>query len=204
MANTTSPRSNRFKGWFYDAVNDRLEYWYNGTKIGHLDNTGMDITDDSTARMTNGLIANAGIAAGLKTQQVKLGSIAAVASNGAEALLALTDMSWIAPADCKIVSAWRMNHTASDVTKGTATTSASYRRMTLVCNTAAAGTGTHVVASQNATASQAVSGTRAFTVVASTVPAGAVVRVSHVTVGAATADGTDIAASDVWVAYELV
>src|SRR3990167_7638336 len=127
MANTNSPRSARFKGWFFDAVNNRLEYWFNGTKVGHLDATGMDITDDSTARMTNGALTNSGIASGLKTQQIKLGSIAAVASNGAEALLALTDMSWVAPQACKIVSAWRINHTASDVTKGTATTSASYR-----------------------------------------------------------------------------
>ena len=31
MANTTAPRSNRFKGWFFDGVNGQLEYWYNGT-----------------------------------------------------------------------------------------------------------------------------------------------------------------------------
>ncbi|KKM66810.1 hypothetical protein LCGC14_1477410, partial [marine sediment metagenome] len=111
---------------------------------------------------------------------------------------------FIAPAACKLVSAWAMNISASDVTKGVATTSASYRRMNLICNTAAAGTGTHIVASLNATAVAASWGTRAFTVVASTIPAGGVVRMSHLTVGAETGDGTDSAARVYMLAYELV
>ena len=202
MANTAAPRSAIHKGWWWDQINGRLEFYYNATKVGHIDANGMSITNDTTARMTNGLLQNAGIATGLKTHHARVGTVAAVASNGAGALIA--GQVFIAPAACKILSAWALNVSADDVTKGTATTSASYRRMTLVCNTAAAGTGTHIVASLNATASAASWATRAFTVVASTIPAGGVVQLSHLTVGADTADGTDMAARQVEIAYELV
>lgn len=214
MANTNAPRGSRFKGWFFDGVNNRLEYYFNGTKVGHLNASGFSITDDSTPRMTDGALTTSGfgsgvvqtadVAAGETIRQgiARVGTVAAVASNGAGALIA--GQVFIAPAAMKIVSAWAMNISASDVTKGTATTSASYRRMTLVCNTAAAGTGTHVMASLNATASAASWDTRAFTVVASTIPAGGVVQISHLTVGAETGDGTDMAARAVHIAYELV
>ena len=202
MPNLSTPKGANHSGWFRDDVNNRLEFFYDGTKIGHLDANGFSITNDTTARMANGLLAVEGIDSELKQQNVQLGTVGAVASNGAGALI--TGQVFVAPAACKIVSAWRMNHSASDVTKGTATTSASYRRMTLVANTAAAGTGTHIVASLNATASAASWDTRPFTVAASTIPAGGVVRISHLTVGADTADGTDMAANTVAVAFELV
>lgn len=202
MPNTPSPGSSTHKGWWWDQVNNRLEFYYNTTKVGHLDANGMSITDDTTARMTNGLLQNAGIATGLKTHVARLGSVAAVASNGAGAIV--ENMAFIAPADIKIVSAWRMNISASDVTVGTATSSASYRRMNLIANTAATGSGTTIVASLNATASAASLVTRAFATVAATVPAGAIVLASHLTVGANTADGTDMAANIVEIAYELV
>jgi hypothetical protein len=111
---------------------------------------------------------------------------------------------FIAPADLKIVAAWKMNQTASDVTKGTATTTASYRRFNLITNTAGTGSGTDIVCSLNATASAASLVTRGFTTVASTVPAGAIVLASHLTVGAETADGTDAAAGVIELSYELV
>lgn len=202
MANTSAPKSARYNGWYKDDLNSRLEFYFRGTKIGHLDASGFSITNDSTARMTNGVLQNAGIATGLKTFAVKLGSSAAIASDGAAAIL--PDCLFVAPAALKIVSAWRTPQTASEVTKGTATTSASYRRMTLICNTAASGSGTDIIASINATASVASLKPRAFTTVASTVPAGGIVLVSHSTVGAATADGTDMAASIITIAYELV
>ncbi len=194
--------SQEHKGWHYDRANSRLDFYYEGTKIGHLDASGFTVTDGSTSYITNNLVQNAGIATGLKTHVQKLGSTAAVASNGAGAILA--DCAFIAPAAVKIVSAWRLGHSASDVTKGTLTTSASYRRMTLITNTAAAGSGTNIVASLNATASAASRVSRAFATVASTVPAGGIVLCAHLTVGAETGDGTDMAAGDVFVAYELV
>lgn len=202
MPNRNTPLGARLKGWFLDQINNRLEFYYNGTKVGHLNTSGFSITDDTTARMTDGLLQNAGIATGLKTHVACLGSVAAVASNGAGAII--ENMAFVAPAACKIVSAYRMNISASDVTKGTATTSASYRRINLICNTAAAGSGTNIVASLNATASAASKVTRSFTTVASTVPAGGIVLASHLTVGADTADGTDLAASIIEIAYELV
>ena len=196
------PANPQYRGWKYDAVNSRLEFYYNGTKVGHLNASGFTVTDGSTARMTNGLVQIAGMATTLKQHVVRLGTTAAIASNGANAIL--PDVAFVAPADLKIVSAWRMNISASDVTTGTATSSASYRRLNLITNTAGTGSGTNIVASQNATASAASLVTRAFTTVASTVPAGAIVLASHLTVGAATADGTDTAASVIMMAYELV
>lgn len=204
MPNVSAPNSKRFKGWFYDMVNNRLEYYYNGTKIGHLDASGFSVTDDSTARITNGGVVVAGLTSGNAVKQavVRLGTVAAIASNGANALL--SDMQWVAPFACKIVAAYKINISASDVTAGTATSSASYRRLQLITNTAGTGSGTDIVCSLNATASAASLASRAFTTVASTVPAGAIVIGSQLTVGAATADGTDMAAGIVEFVYELV
>ena len=187
-------------GWHWDSANSRLEFYYRGTKVGHLDANGFSVTDDTTARISNGLVQPAGLATSVKTHVAKLGSSAAVASNGGGAVLGGV---FIAPAALKIVSAWRVNHSASDVTKGTATSSASYRRMTLITDTAAVGSGTDIIASLNATASAALHVQRAFATVASTVLAGGMVMASHLTVGAATGDGTDMAACDVFIAYEL-
>ena len=201
MPNISAPYGQRYRGWFFDQVNNRLEYYFNGTKIGHLDATGLDITDDTTARMTNGLIVAGGLGTAVPFV-ARLGTHAAIASNGANAIL--PDIGWVAPADLQVLSAWKLGQTASDVTVGTATSSASYRRFNLITNTAGTGSGTNIVASLNATASAASLVTRSFTTVASTVPAGAIVLVSHLTVGAATADGTDAAAGVINIAYEYV
>ena len=196
-------------GWHHDPDNSRLEFYYQGTKVGHLNASGFTVTDDSTARMTDGLLQAAGIAdaavtnvkleGAVKRTQIILGSSAAVASNGAGAILA--DIAWVAPAAVKIVSAWATNISASDVTTGSTT---SYRRATLICNTAAAGSGTDIVASLNATSSRAVRVSRGFATVASTVPAGGIVLMSHLTVGANSADRTDMAARIWGLEYELV
>lgn len=181
MPNVNVPKGTRYSGWFKDDLNTRLEIYHQGVFIGY--------------------VATAG-ATGMGRTVAKIGSNAAIASDGANSVL--DGINFVAPASLKIVSAWRLNHSASDVTKGTATTSASYRRLTLITNTAGAGSGTNIVASSNATASAASKVTRSFTTIASTVPTGAVVLCSSITVGAATADGTDMAASDVFIAYELV
>ncbi len=181
MPNVSTPKGTRYSGWFKDDLNNRLEIYHKGVFIGY--------------------VASAGVT-GMGRTIAKLGSLAAVASNGGGAIL--NEVNFIAPASLKIVSAWRLNHSASDVTKGTATTSASYRRMTLITNTAGTGSGTNIVASSNATASVDSKATRSFTTVASTVPTGAIILASHLTIGANTADGTDIAASDLFIAYELV
>lgn len=213
MPNRTSPYGTRFKGWFNDMVNGRLEFFYGTTKIGHLNASGFTVTDDSTARMTNGQVTTNGYGAGtiqtadvaaaetVKQHVAMIGTTAAVASNGAGAIL--PDVQFVAPASIKIVSAWKGNISASDVTKGTATTSASYRRVNLITNTAGTGSGTDIVASLNATASAASLATRAFTSVNSAIPAGAIILASHLTVGAETADGTDMAAGHFFIAYEL-
>lgn len=179
MAKQSTPHSPTHKGFYYDEPSDRLEVYYNGALKGAF-----------------------GTGNGMQTEIVRLGSAAAAASDGGGAILA--DMAFVAPADLKLVSAWRVNLTASDVTKGTAISSASYRRMQLITNTAGTGSGANIVASLNATASAASKVTRSFEIAASTVPANAIVLCSHLTVGADTADGTDMAANIVEIAYELV
>ncbi|KKK91640.1 hypothetical protein LCGC14_2710920 [marine sediment metagenome] len=179
MPNVNSPKSGRFSGWFRDDLNDRLELYVKGQLVTQFQSSG----------------------AGLGRVAVKLASSASLASNGAGAILG---PGFIAPASLKLISAWRLNHTAKDVTASTTRTSASYRRMTLITNTAAAGTGTNIVASLNATASADTHATRSFEMAASTVPTGAIILVSHLTVGAETANGTTMAACDIFVEYELV
>lgn len=131
----------------------------------------------------------------------RLGSVAAIASGGANARL---QNCFVAPADLKVLSAWKVNLAADEVTVGTATSSASYRRHTVV-NGGTAGTGTAIIASINATASAASLGSRAFTLTTNnTVTSGGIIYGSQLTVGAATADGTDAAACEIQIAYELL
>jgi len=130
-----------------------------------------------------------------------IGTSAAVASNGADARLAGPIM--IAHQNLKVLSLEKQCH-AAEVTKGTATTSASYRR-SILYNGGSSGTGTVNVASANATASVAAQGTRAFaTTATNTVADGEVLYVSHLSVGAATANGTDMAAATYVLSYELL
>lgn len=132
----------------------------------------------------------------------QLGSTAAIASNGGDAIL--TAAAFVAPANVKILSAWKVALGGTEVTKGTATTSASYRRTNLI-NGGASGTGTTIMASLNNTASGAQYGSKAFATTASnTMSAGEIALISHLSVGAATADGTDMAQSTFYAAYQLL
>ena len=130
-----------------------------------------------------------------------LGSVAAIASNGGDARL---QNAFVAPANMKVLSVWKANLAANEVTKGTATTSASYRRHRFF-NGGSAGTATTIVASLNATASAASLGSRAFTLTANnTASTGEILYADHLTVGAATAEGTVAAACEILMAYELL
>lgn len=133
--------------------------------------------------------------------QVNLGSSAAIASNGANGRLM---NGFVAPANIKILAVYKSNLGADEATVGTATSSASYRRTTLN-NGGSAGTATTILASLNATASQGSLGSRGFALVATpTASQGDVLYVSHLTVGAATANGTDAAACIYQVEYQLI
>lgn len=133
---------------------------------------------------------------------VKIGSSAAIASNGANARLA--DIGFVAPAPLRILSAWKHNLAADEVTAGTAISSASYRRHRLH-NGGSLGTATAIIGSFNGTASQGSLGARSFTIdTTATMAAGEILYASHLTVGAATADGTDAAAALWQIAYQLL
>lgn len=212
MANLTRPPGARFKGWFFDAVNGQLEFWYNGTKVGGIDASGLDVTNDTTTYISNGVVASAALTSSGAIGSAALSAnartfhqafnVAAIASNGAVG--SITNVGLYFSASAVLDSVWAANISASDVTVGTATSSASYRRTVLICNTAATGTGTDIIASLNATASAAAGATRGFTIAASTIPAGAVVQLTQITIGAATADGTDAAARTINIAYHYL
>lgn len=59
-------------GWYRDIPNSRLAFYYQGTKVGHLDASGFTITDGTTTRMTDGLLAAAGLGANLKKGFISL------------------------------------------------------------------------------------------------------------------------------------
>lgn len=131
-----------------------------------------------------------------------LGSHASVASNGANALL--VDCAFVAPANLKLLSAWRQVQ-ADEATVGTATTTATYRRVTIL-NGGSAGTGTTIMASSNGNgASVASLGTRSFATTANnTASQGEILIASQLTVGGTNADATVLQAGKVWIAYELL
>lgn len=132
-----------------------------------------------------------------------LGSTAAIASGGGDAILTAAG-GWRAPANLAVLSVHKTAMGGTEVTKGTATTSASYRRTNLL-NGGASGTGTVIMASLNNTASGAQYGTKAFATTANnTMSQGEIAIISHLSVGAATADGTDMAQSLFYLEYRLL
>lgn len=131
-------------------------------------------------------------------------TVASVASDGAGARAGAIYVN----RDVRIKSAVYVPTGGNNATKGTATTSASYRRLTLV-NGGTAGTGTTVLASLNNTASLGSFGTSGFTLAGTAVASvsaasGEVIVLSHATVGTDQADATSLAAGVVWVTYETI
>lgn len=131
-----------------------------------------------------------------------IGTVAAIASGGANARPSV--QGFVAPANGRLVAAWKHNLAANEVTVGTATSSASYRRHRIL-NGGASGTATTILGSINATASAASLGSRAFVVDSTiTVAKGDILYYDQLTVGAATADGTDAAACVLQISYQLI
>ena len=125
------------------------------------------------------------------------------ASAASNANLLIASAGFVAPANIKIKRAWYQPW-SNAATVGTATSSASYRRINLY-NGGTAGTGTTIIASLNITASIASRGTKAFaTTTNNTVAGGGVLFFSALTVGAATAEGTDLETGVLQVEYELI
>lgn len=110
--------------------------------------------------------------------------------------------------DIRVKKVYWSPTSANQATHGTATTSATYRRIELF-NGGTAGTvstSASRIASLNITASLAQYGTRAFTTVDTTltVASGAVMYFSQSTVGGTDDDGTALAAGNISVTYETI
>lgn len=136
-------------------------------------------------------------------QIANLGTVAAVASNAAA--IRSADISFVAPAEIKLVSAWRvMKGTA----EGTASSAASYRPFKLM-NGGTSGSATAnllAVVNCGAVAGPAALAATAFDVQANaTMAAGEVMWASAAaSVGAARDGATDLAAASLQIAYELL
>ena len=77
MPNVDTPKGGRYSGWFRDELNDRLELYVKGNFVTQFSSTGV----------------------GLGRGTTRLASTAAIASNGAGAILG---PAFIAPASLKI------------------------------------------------------------------------------------------------------
>lgn len=128
---------------------------------------------------------------------VRTGTLSAVASDAAAARL--VDAVFVAPANIKVVSAWRV----IDANEATAATD-SYRTL-IMFNGGTSGTGTVGLGTSNSTVSKAAYASVGFTLAANpTVTQGGVIWFSHSTVGTDNNDGTAMAASHIQIAYELL
>ena len=126
---------------------------------------------------------------------------AGVASNGANALIA--SAAFVTPNNVKVKRAWYIPW-ANAATKGTATTSATYKRINLL-NGGTSGTGTTIVASCNITASVGSKTSKAFSTTSNnTVTSGGILYFSALTVGGTSDDGTALQAGVLQVEYELL
>jgi hypothetical protein len=126
---------------------------------------------------------------------------ASVASNGGNAVVA--SACFVAPNNIEVKRAWYAPW-ANACTKGTATSSATYRRLTVV-NGGSAGTGTTIMASANITASIASRGTKAFTTTANnTANSGEILYFSQATVGGTCDDTTELQSGVLQLEYELL
>jgi hypothetical protein len=128
----------------------------------------------------------------------RIGSVAAVASNGAAAIL--TDPSFIAPDNIKVLSVWRIIAGTIDNSVGGA---ASYRRLAMVAGTAT--TATRGIASADTTASLAAWSNQKFTMAGTpTLSKGETLYISHSTVGGDLNGGTILAQQRFQLSYELL
>jgi hypothetical protein len=129
-------------------------------------------------------------------------SHASTASNGAS--IVPGGQMFIAPADLKILQVARVVG-ANECTKGTATSSASYRSYTLY-DGSSDGSGTASLAALSQTVSQAASASRAFTLAGTpTVAEGNIIYFKiEASVGGAVDDSTAASAALIQVDYELI
>jgi len=126
---------------------------------------------------------------------------ASVASNSANAVVA--SAGFICPDNLQVNRVWYQPWTDASVV-GTATTSATYKRINLY-NGATSGTGTTIMASCNITASIASRGSKAFATTASnTASGGEILYFSALTVGGTNDDGTILRAGVLQIEYELL
>ena len=126
---------------------------------------------------------------------------AGVASNGANAVIA--SAGFVVPDNLQVNRVWYQPW-ANAATKGTATTSATYKRVNLY-NGGTAGTATTLMASCNITASIASRGSKAFATTASnTASGGEILYFSALTVGGTSDDGTELKAGVLQIEYELL
>lgn len=148
------------------------------------------------------------IPGGLFEKQVSLPMAvthASVASNGANARID-GQIGPFGGAGIRVRAAWWTPTGTDQATKGTATTSASYKRLLMVNGGVTGTAATPVIATWNLTASVASLAPTAHTSIdtTATVASNEIIYFSALTVGAATADGTELRAGQFSCTYEML
>ena len=130
----------------------------------------------------------------------KVYTVESVASN-ADSVIGSAAL--VAQANLKLKRAWYIPW-VDQGTIGTATTSATYRRIQ-ICNGGTAGTATTIMASANIVASIASRGSKAFTTTSNnTASGGEMIYFSALTVGGNDDDGSTLQSGLIQVEYELL
>ncbi len=72
----------RYRGWKFDPTNSRLDFYYNGTRIGHINATTMALTGILTVAGASTLTGNVAAAGTLTSTGLLTASAAATVTTG--------------------------------------------------------------------------------------------------------------------------
>lgn len=85
MANVATPNSSIYSGWYYDAVNSRLNLYYRGTKVAHASATELQVDQALDVDGASNFAAEAEFAANVHIQSTLELGADGVGSNGEQA-----------------------------------------------------------------------------------------------------------------------
>jgi len=101
-----TPASSTYTGWYEDRENSRLDYYYKGTKCGHLNGTTFVLATGVALTVTDtGLTVSSGNIVGTLAN-VKIGAPAVFATTQGQGVLHMggTSLSGIAPVGATVTS----------------------------------------------------------------------------------------------------
>lgn len=85
MTNLSTPISSIYSGWFYDAPNSRMNFYYRGTKVGHASATELQVDQALDVDGAANFAAEVECAANLHVQSTLELGADGVGANGEQA-----------------------------------------------------------------------------------------------------------------------